>query len=102
MTYEEYKNESYKDFLPKLMQVIEFDNLIIADRRRHITHKRCYLMWFMRSKMKMNYQDIGSIFKRHHATVIHAVKYHKNSMLINDLEYKNNIELVRNFLGQTK
>ena len=61
MTYEEYKKESYKNFLPKIKQVIELDNLKEKNRKRHITHKRFYLMWFMRSKMKMNYQDIAEL-----------------------------------------
>lgn len=99
MNYQEYKNERYKDYLPKIIQVIDFDNLKEPNRSRHIAHKRFYLMWVMRVKMKMNLQEIADLFNMHHATVIHGVKYHNNSIEIKDLDYKNNVELVSNFLG---
>tara|TARA_R110001583_G_scaffold87009_6_gene227000 strand:- start:3763 stop:4071 length:309 start_codon:yes stop_codon:yes gene_type:complete len=99
MNYKDFKQNAYKDILPKIRQVIEFDNLKEKSRKRHISHKRFYLMWFMRNELRMNLGDIAHEFNMHHSSIIHAIKYHNNSIEIKDVDYKNNIQIITEFLG---
>ena len=51
----------------------------VSSNRRD-SHARFEAMYRMREELKMSYPQIGRIFDRHHSTVIHGVRFHKETI----------------------
>jgi hypothetical protein len=58
----------------EVLKIINEEGLDSKSRKRSRVYRRQYLMWFLRNKTNMSLEEIGDMFKRDHATTIHAVK----------------------------
>ena len=96
--WDEYKKEIAEGILPAVEQIIESEKLVIPNRTRHIAHQRFFIMWFLRRNTEMTLSQIGNLFKKDHATVIHGINYHDESIEINDEVYSKNVESVKGYL----
>ena len=45
-----------------------------SSRKRELSEKRMMLSYFLRNKIGLTYQDIGSLLNRHHSSIIFHVK----------------------------
>ena len=97
MTWKEFKKEDSINYLPHVKEIIEEEKLQLPNRRRDIVHQRFFLMWYLRENTSMTLTEIGKLFWKDHATVIHAVEYHKTSIEINDSLYFKNIARIKNY-----
>ena len=59
-----------------ILEFIERDKLASKSRLRELNHKRVYLYAFLRSN-GYKLQEIGNMFNRDHATIIHGIKNYK-------------------------
>jgi chromosomal replication initiation ATPase DnaA len=50
-------------------------------------------MWVVRNGTSMSFQNVGLIFQRHHATILHAIK-HVENMLQTDPLYRACVESI--------
>ncbi len=82
----------------KVLEFIERDKLNSKSRLRELIHKRVYLYAFLRSN-GYKLQEIGKMFNRDHATVIHGInnfkifKKTKDPLFdIDTMEYKKALE----------
>ena len=100
MNWKEFKRLNVKNYLDYVKEIVEEENLDNYSRKRYITHRRFYLMYYLRQNTSMTLSEIGQLFKRDHASVLHGIRYHKLSEEINDHLYFKNIERIKNFLDQ--
>jgi hypothetical protein len=60
----------------KIQELIKRDKLSSKDRTHELVYRRAFLMHELRSS-GMTLKDIGSMFKRDHATVLHSLRTHE-------------------------
>lgn len=64
--------------------VISETELLGLSRRQPIADARMIAYWLMRNHTPLTYERIATIFRRHHATVIHGVQRLEEFLEIND------------------
>lgn len=72
--------------IEKIKELIKKDNLSGKSRIQEDNYRRCYLMNELRES-GMTMVEIGKLFKRHHALVIHNIRQHKWMVEIKDKVY---------------
>lgn len=82
--------------IDNINNVIKKYNLNSSSRQRDLVYMRAYL-YFELSKLKINKCQIGRMFNRDHASVIHGLKVHKNYYK-KDKIYNDSIADVRYYL----
>jgi hypothetical protein len=76
--------------IEKIKQLIQEDDLHLADRYRDKVYKRAYLYSILREE-GWHLAKIGRLFKRNHATIINALKVH-DSFYGNDKVYMRHVK----------
>lgn len=61
------------------------------DRRRNINDIRHMCMWVIRNSTTLSFQDIGKLFNRHHATILHGVN-NINDLITTDHLFRSNFQ----------
>ena len=89
------------NLIEKVTYLIERDELNKRCRRKEIIYKKCYLMSRLREE-QLTFEEIGSYFNQHHASVIHNVQTHKDLTKFRNQDYKNTITEYKVFLVDTK
>lgn len=69
-----------------IINYIKEHNLDSPRRHREYSYKRSYLAYLLH-KEGMTSQQIADVFKRTHATILHAISLHKHFMTHNDNIY---------------
>ena len=89
MSWEHYLNEKEKEASPLAVakELIEEMKLNGKSRLRHKVYNRQYLMYFLTKKTDLTLSKIGKLFKRDHATVIHALRRVEDALYIKDKEF---------------
>jgi hypothetical protein len=64
--------------MEEIIQYIKVNELDSRSRKRKFVCPRNYLFYFLRYEYKMALCDIGKMFDRDHATVIHGIEMHEN------------------------
>ena len=54
-------------------------------------------MWIIRKGTSMSFYDVGKVFNRHHATVLHAVR-NVEGLIQTDNRYRSDVEQILNHL----
>ena len=62
--------------IESILNLIKEDNLVSRSRKRELVHKRIYLYVILR-KNGYTLKEIGDLFQRSHATVIHGINNYK-------------------------
>jgi len=70
----------------KIQELIQRDRLSSKDRTHELVYRRAFLMHELRST-GMTLKDIGQMFKRDHATVLHSLRTHEWLTSTNDKLY---------------
>ena len=70
----------------KIQELIQRDRLSSKDRTHELVYRRAFLMHELRST-GMTLKDIGQMFKRDHATVLHSLRTHEWMTSTNDKLY---------------
>ena len=70
----------------KIRELIKRDRLSANDRTHELVYRRAFLMHELRST-GMTLKDIGQMFKRDHATVLHSLRTHEWMTSTNDKLY---------------
>ena len=70
----------------KIKELIKRDKLSTKDRTHELVYRRAFLMQELRSS-GMTLKEVGSMFKRDHATVIHSLRTHQWMTSTNDKLY---------------
>ena len=86
----------HNKMLNNINYLIEKYNLNSSSRQRDLVYMRSYL-YFELSKLKINKCEIGRMFNRDHASVIHGLKVHK-TYYKKDKIYNDSISDVRYYL----
>ena len=86
-------NDSVVKYVDGVCDMLEIDvvSIISHKRNRPLADLRHVLMFVLRTKFNMTYNEIGSFFHRNHATVIHAENKIKTLIEANQIDF---------FLGQ--
>lgn len=84
----------------KLTQV-DWTELKGKSRKREINDIRQTSMWILRKGTSLSFANIGAIFNRHHATVLHAVDS-VNNMIETDSMYRGQVEQILNHLDNER
>jgi chromosomal replication initiator protein len=84
----------------KLTQV-DWSELKGKSRKREINDIRQTSMWILRKGTSLSFANIGTIFNRHHATVLHAVES-VNNMIETDSMYRGQVEQILNHLDNER
>lgn len=84
----------------KLTQV-DWSELKGKSRKREINDIRQTSMWILRKGTSLSFANIGAIFNRHHATVLHAVES-VNNMIETDRYYRAHVEQILNQLDNER
>ena len=58
-------------------------------------------MWIIRKGTSLSFANIGAIFNRHHATVLHAVES-VNNLIETDRYYRAHVEQILNHLDNER
>ena len=66
-------------------------------RKRELNDVRQIAMWIIRKGTSMSFYDVGKVFNRHHATVLHAVK-HVEGLIETDNMYRAGVEQILNHI----
>jgi len=69
------------------LTLVDRDQLKSKCRKRELNDVRQIAMWIIRKGTSMSFYDVGKVFNRHHATVLHAVN-HVEEMLQTDPLYR--------------
>lgn len=72
--------------LNKIQELIQRDRLSSPKRDHELVYRRAYLMQELRSS-GMTLKEIGQMFKRDHATVLHSIRTHEWLASTNDKLY---------------
>ena len=75
-----------KDRLQLIHELIDYYELTKVNRQRFYIYKRYYLMNELRA-LQLNLMQIGEIFGKNHATIIHGLRNHADLMSYQDPEY---------------
>ena len=70
----------------KIQELIKRDRLSAKDRTHELVYRRAFLMRELRST-GMTLKEIGKMFKRDHATVLHSLRTHEWMTSTNDKLY---------------
>jgi hypothetical protein len=89
------------DLIERVTYLIERDELNKRNRRKENIYKKCFLMNQLR-KEELTFNEIGSYFNQHHASVIHNIQTHKNLMEYNKDEYLDVVREYQVFLVDSK
>ena len=84
----------------KLTQV-DWSELKGKSRKREINDIRQTSMWILRKGTSLSFANIGAIFNRHHATVLHAVDS-VNNMIETDSMYRGQVEQILNHIDNER
>ena len=76
---------------------VEWDQMKGKCRKRELNDVRQIAMWIIRKGTSMSFYNVGKVFNRHHATVLHAVKSVEN-MIQTDNRYRADVEQILNHL----
>lgn len=82
------------DLIERITYLIERDELNKRCRKKHNIYKKCFLMNQLR-KEELTFNEIGSYFNQHHASVIHNINTHKNLLEYNKDEY---LDVIREYM----
>lgn len=82
------------DLIERITYLIERDELNKRCRKKHHIYKKCFLMNQLR-KEELTFNEIGSYFNQHHASVIHNIQTHKNLLEYNKDEY---LDVIREYM----
>lgn len=80
--------------MEEIIQYIKENNLTINNRKRELVYKRFYFYNLLRLQ-GMTYQEIGNIFNKDHASILHGIKTHKIFTEMNDHIYNECTEIER-------
>jgi hypothetical protein len=89
------------DLIERVTYLIERDELNKRCRKKEHIYKKCFLMNQLR-KEELTFNEIGSFFNQHHASVIHNIQTHKNLMEYNKDEYLSVVREYQVFLVDSK
>lgn len=87
----------------KMMKVVcdltqvDWSELKGKSRKREINDIRQTAMWIIRKGTSLSFANIGNIFERHHATVLHAVESVEN-LIQTDRMYRGHVEQILNHI----
>ena len=76
---------------------VDWDQLKGKCRKREMNDVRQTAMWIIRKGTSMSFYDVGKVFNRHHATVLHAVK-HVEGLIETDAMYRAGVEQILNHI----
>jgi chromosomal replication initiation ATPase DnaA len=79
------------------LTLIDWDQMKGKCRKRELNDVRQIAMWIIRKGTSMSFYDVGKVFNRHHATVLHAVKSVEN-MIQTDNKYRADVEQILNHI----
>jgi len=82
------------DLIERVTYLIERDELNKRCRKKQHIYKKCFLMNQLR-KEELTFNEIGSYFNQHHASVIHNINTHKNLLEYNKDEY---LDVIREYM----
>jgi hypothetical protein len=82
------------NLIERITYLIERDELNKRCRKKQHIYKKCFLMNQLR-KEELTYNEIGSYFNQHHASVIHNINTHKNLLEYNKDEY---LDVIREYM----
>ena len=83
-----------------VQEIIDKEGLDTKDRRRELVYRRQYLMWFLRKVTNLSFIDIGMMFDRDHATVMHACRNVEHSMKLKDRYFLGYVADLKNNLDE--
>lgn len=83
----------------KIKELIKRDKLYSPNREHERVYRRAFLMNELRST-GMTLKDVGAMFKRDHATVLHSIRTHEWMTSTNDKLYAECIDEYRFLLDQ--
>ena len=77
------------DYLNKASIIfgVSVDKILSKNRARRIVWIRYILYNYLKSTGSMTLTEVGKVFNRDHATVIHGLKKHSDFLVWNDLEF---------------
>lgn len=83
--------------IEEIKQIIINEGLDLPNRNREAVYRRFYLANLLRMEGLM-LKEIGSIFNKNHATIIHCIESHKYWTRIKDRQYLNHtFDLMENY-----
>lgn len=80
---------------------VEWEELKGKCRKRELNDIRQTAMWIIRKGTSMSFYDVGKVFNRHHATVLHACRNTEN-LIETDRMYRAHVEQILNHLDSEK
>ena len=93
-------NETLTNDMMKIvckLTLIDWEQMKTKCRKRELNDVRQTAMWIIRKGTSMSFYDVGKIFNRHHATVLHAVRNVEN-MIETDNMYRAGVEQILNHI----
>lgn len=79
------------------LTLLDWDQLKSKCRKRELNDVRQIAMWIIRKGTSMSFYDVGKVFNRHHATVLHAVR-NVEGLIQTDNMYRASVEQILNHL----
>jgi len=79
------------------LTLIDWDQMKGKCRKRELNDVRQIAMWIIRKGTSMSFYDVGKVFNRHHATVLHAVK-NVEGLIQTDNKYRADVEQILNHI----
>lgn len=76
----------YSSYSNQVQTYIDLSGIDLKSRRRDILYRRYYLINFLKEKTDLSLSSIAYIFKKDHATIIHAVKAVKDLEIYEDFK----------------
>lgn len=89
MSWESYIERNI-DGVEKIKLIIEIFDLKNSTRSEGYIHKRAYLYNLLRVNELLTYEEIGKMFNKNHATIMHGIGIHKKLTEINCKVYAQN------------
>jgi chromosomal replication initiator protein len=74
------------------------EQIVNYSRKKDIVHARHFFCYFARTKTKRSLEEIGSVIKRDHSSVIHANKKITNLLMYDDI--KETEECINYLIGE--
>ena len=79
-------NKNYLEHASVMFEV-SIDKILSSKRQRRLVWIRYTLYNYLRTVGSMTLSEIGKVFNRDHATIIHGIKKHTDFVVWNDKEY---------------
>jgi len=76
---------------------VDWDQMKGKCRKRELNDVRQIAMWIIRRGTSMSFYNVGKVFNRHHATVLHAVK-NVEGLVETDYKYRADVEQILNHI----